>query len=488
MQRFTLSQNLTQSLRQEQIMAPQQIQALQILLATMPELEQRISEELAENPTLELLESGNAKLIGNPIEGSDPPVDADSADAARTADRDEALATLIQISETWRDYAPSRNAGRTFTAEDNERRQHLFDSLTESATLQDQLLAQLRELNDLDEATTEICRQIVGSIDDTGYLRTHLADIAITVNTDTDDVKRALVIVQGFEPAGVGARDLRECLLLQLERKGDRSSLAYQLVDKYLDEVGRNQIPKVARALNTSSTRLNEVLREIRKLAPFPGSLATDSRTDFVYPEVFVEKDGDGQWQVQASRDYRPRLRLSPQYLKLLQDPQTPADVRSYIRDKLGNSKMLLRAIEQRQSTIERIAESLLQLQIDFFEHGVEHMRPLTMSQVADDIGVHETTVSRAIANKYVQTPHGLFPFKHFFSSGYETRTGESVSSLSIKQKLQDLIDAENQRRPLSDQKLTNALAEQGFDVARRTVAKYREELGILPSHLRRSY
>lgn len=470
-------------------MAPQQIQALEILLATIPELEQKISSELAENPTLELLESGSERLVGNPIEGNQGASSPNDDAAAQAAEKDEAVATLIQLGEIWRDYAPPRQYSTPSSNDDQERRQFLFDSLVDEPSLQDVLQDQLRQVDALSDKAVKIAEQIIGSIDESGYLRTHISDIAITSDADLSEVKKILNVVQTFDPPGIGARDLRECLMLQLERKGEKGSLAYQVADEHLEAIGRNQIPKVARALHTSSTQLYQVLEHIRKLNPYPGSQVTPSpREDFVYPEVFIERDEEGKWQVRLNRDYSPRLRISPYYLKILEDPNYPREAKSYIREKIGSSKLLLRAIEQRQSTIERISHTLLKFQSQFFEQGISAMRPLVMNQVAEDIGVHETTVSRAIANKYVQTPHGLLPFRHFFSTGYTKDDGQELSSHSIKQRLQEHINAEDSKKPLSDQKLAGMLEKDGLKVARRTVAKYREELGILPSHMRRNY
>ncbi|MBT3376680.1 MAG: RNA polymerase factor sigma-54 [Lentisphaerae bacterium] len=471
-------------------MAPQQIQALEILLATIPELEQKISSELAENPTLELMESGSERLVGNPIEDNQGPSSPNDEAAAKAAETDEAVATLIQLGEIWRDYAPPKQySGQGSSDEDQERRQFLFDSLIDEPGLQDVLQNQLRQADGLSEKAVKIAEQIIGSIDESGYLRTHISDIAITSDADLSEVKKMVNLVQSFEPAGIGARDLRECLMLQLDRNGEKGSLAYQVVDQHLEAVGRNQIPKVARALHTSSTQLYQALEDIRGLNPYPGSQVTPSpREDFVYPEVFIERDEEGNWVVRLNRDYSPRLRISPYYLKILEDPNYPRDAKSYIREKIGSSKLLLRAIDQRQSTIEQIAHSLLKFQNPFFEQGVSAMRPLVMNDVAEDIGVHETTVSRAIANKYVQTTHGLFPFRHFFSTGYTKDDGQELSSHSIKQRLQEYVNEEDTKKPLSDQKLAEMLKEDGLKVARRTVAKYREELDILPSHMRRNY
>ena len=470
-------------------MAPQQIQALEILLATIPELEQRINEELAENPTLELLSGAGEDLVGNPVEEADGGGgEADSDAAAELAERDAALASALQFSHTWRDFADQGEGTHRFTGEDAERRQFMFDSLTAEQGLQEFLQQQLREMDDLDETMVRVCAHVIGSIDETGYLRTHPADIATALQVPMETVHQAIDIVQSFDPPGVGARDPRECLLLQLARQGRTDTLEYKLVDKYLEDVEKNHIPKVAKELHTSTTHIYELLEKIRRLNPYPGSAISDKGITYVYPEIFIEKDESGEWIVRSNRAYTPRVRLAPHYLNMLEDPNIPAETKRYIREKLASSRMLMRAMEQRQSTIERIGEALIHFQKDFLENGVEHMRPLIMSQVADHIGVHETTVSRAIANKYVQTPHGLFPIRHFFSTGYRSDDGEQVSSLAIKQRIQSLIDAEDKAKPLSDQKLARMLKEQGFDVARRTVAKYREELNIPSSHLRRSF
>jgi RNA polymerase sigma-54 factor len=480
-----LTQQLVQSLRQEQIMAPQQIQALQILMATIPELEQRITQELEQNPTLELVDSGLETLAGNPLEddtSSTPQMREDVAAAA--AEHDESLATLIQLTDSWRDYAPQPS----YSNADLEHRQFMFDSLTAEPSLQDFLLQQVRESEIRDEPMRDLCTHIIGSIDESGYLRTHPADIATSLQIDLDSVRRGIALIQTFEPAGVGARDLRECLLLQLERQGRRDSLEYQLVERHLEDVSRNRIPQVAKALHTSAAHVYVLLTKIRSLNPYPGNQVSTTGIDFVYPEVFIEKDGAGQWHARSNRAYGPRLRIAPQYLDMLEDPAVSAADKRYLREKITGSRLLMRAIGQRQSTIERIAETLIEFQRDFLDRGVEYMRPLVMGQVAERIGVHETTISRAIANKYVQTPHGLFPFRHFFNTGYRSDDGEHVSSLGIKQKIQSLVEGEDRAHPLSDQKLMTLLKEQGFDVARRTVAKYREELGIAPSHLRRGF
>ena len=482
--------NQNQSLRQEQIMAPQQIQSLEILMVAIPELEQKISEELVENPTLELLENRAEKLVGNPVEGDDGGIQADSNPNSAT-DKNETIENLLKLEHIWEDRMPMpSHSMNSYNSDDEDRRQYFFESLVSEKSLQDLLSEQLRQTEFVGEDLRRYCEEIVGSIDETGYLRTHLADIATACQTtDTGKVKKALNIVQSFDPPGVGARDLRECMLLQLKRQGREKTLEYRIVDNCLDEVGRNKLLEISKRLRVSMGELKDALARLKKLYPYPGSLVTTTPSaNFVVPEVFIEKDENGQWQVRSNDDRVPRLRISPYYLSLLRENGTDNEVKSYIRQKVAESKLLLRALEQREATIVRIARNLLDRQMGFFENGAESLKPLTMSQVAEDLDVHETTVSRAIANKYMMTPRGLLSFRYFFSSGYKTGGGDEVSSHVVKQKIRDLVNSEEKKKPYSDQKLAKMLKEAGFDVARRTVAKYREELGIMPSNMRRSY
>ncbi len=488
MQRFSLEQN--QTLRQEQILAPQQLQSLEILLAAIPELEQKIDAELLDNPTLERIDRGGQELVGNPVEQNEHhPL----TPSAAPGEQMQGLENSVDLHDLWQDRLPAASPAGTFnqfSTEDEERRQFFFDSLVAEPSVQENLLQQLRELGTMDEQSQFVCEQIVGSIDDQGYLRTHLADLAIAAGIgDLHLVEKCLKIIQQFDPPGIGARDLRECLLLQLQRRNQQGSVAYRLVDKHLEDLGKNRHELIARSLRLSPGELRDALQLIRRLHPHPGTLiAPNDNTDFVAPEVFIERDDKNEWRVRTNRDTLPRLRLAPHYLKMLDDPTVTDEVKTYIRHKIVDGKGLIKALEQRESTLMRIARSLLKFQIGFFEQGIGAMRPLTMNQVAEEIQVHETTVSRAIANKYVMTPHGLHPFRHFFSSGFTSHTGEEFSSLAIKQKIKHLVDHETAGKPLSDQKLADLLRADGFDVARRTVAKYREEMGLQTSTARRQF
>lgn len=474
------------SLRQEQVIAPHQIQSLEILAVPLLDLQVRITQEIEANPALEQLESVGEQLAGDPVEDLNGLQSNDGESAAAAAEKDEFLANLMQLDEGWADYLPPGHATQYNSSEDDERRRYFFDALTTGKTLQEELLEQLRT-SDSGEELSRLGELIIGNIDETGYLRTGLDELARTSGAEPPKLEEALHLVQAFDPPGVGARDLRECLLRQLERLGQTSSPIYRVVDKHLEALGRNRIPEVAKALRLSTTSLYEILGEIRKLQPRPGNSVEAGQVQYVSPEVVVTKDAD-KYVVDSSREYLPRLRISATYKKLLESPDTPADVRQYVREKILNGNQLMNSIKQRQSTITRIAEIIVARQQDYFELGQEGMKPLTMSQVADEIGVHETTVSRAIANKFVETPRGLFLLRHFFNGGLRADDGEMLSNLNIKSKLQELVSQEDSARPLSDQQLVRMLATDGLKLARRTVAKYREELGIPSSRLRRSY
>ncbi|OGV51700.1 MAG: RNA polymerase sigma-54 factor [Lentisphaerae bacterium GWF2_52_8] len=485
----------SQELRQEQILAPQQIQSLEILMVPLLELQERLSRELAENPVLEqepaasepeTEEHGSETEEHSEEQHSPVQAEGDNDSMSDHEGGDDDVAQLIHLAESWRDQLPSVNTRSSFSSDDEERRQHFFDSLAEEPSLQEQLLEQLR-LSDISSKKAHLAELLIGSIDETGYLRSHLADIATAGSASLAEVEDALSLVQAFDPPGIGARNLQECLLLQLRRQGREHSPLAQLIRDHLEDIAKNHLPAVAKSLKVSLNELYAIIEDLKTLSPFPGSASAPHNPVFVIPEVFVEKKGD-EYAIVSNDEQMPRIRISNLYLKLLEDPNTPEETRNYIKAKLGSGKMLLRSLEQRQSTIRRIAEVIVSSQHDFFENGVESLRPMTMQQVADKLGVHETTISRAIANKYIQAPNGLFEFKYFFSGGYQASDGEEFSARSVKEKICDMVAKEDPAKPLSDEKICENLKALGIPVARRTVAKYREELGIQSSHLRREF
>ena len=302
-----------------------------------------------------------------------------------------------------------------------------------------------------------------------------------------EDVQTALKVLKAFDPPGIGARNLEECLLFQLEAKGRRESVAYRMIRDHFELLTRRRIPDLARRLGASVEEVQAAIEEIGTLDPAPGRRFADDSNRVVVPDVTVEKDGD-KWLVLLNDDYIPRLRISQTYRDLIAKGTLSRQERDYLRERMRSGRFLINSIAQRQQTIERITREILKVQGEFFDHGVSRLRPLTMTQIADAVGVHETTVSRAIANKYIKTPYGVFDFKYFFTPGYQAQGGDSVSNTSVKEMIDDLIAGEDKAHPLSDQEIVAKLQAKGINIARRTVAKYREELGTLPSNLRREY
>ncbi len=470
----------TSAMRQEQTLTPQQLQSLDILCAPVLELQQKINQELAVNPVLEVEEPAAVEL-------PEPPPDQEKPElGSERDDMEDELARIVEL--TAGGLSPEEaSLPSGYDPEDEEERQaYLFDSITSDVSMQEQLLNQLR-VADSDPETTRVAEAVIGGIDESGYLKTHPADIATGSGCTLQEAEKAIRLVQSFDPPGIGARDLKECLILQLRRLGKDTPELVDLVENHLEDIARNKLPQLAKARNISLEKLNGEIAEIKKLNPCPGNVIADIKPVYIVPEVTVERDGD-DFKVVYNDSYIPHLRISKFYLKMLEDPNTSDDVRSYIRNKLTNGNGLMKSLEQRQKTIKRIADILVAAQHDFLAKGVEYLKPMTMQQVADKLGLHETTVSRAMANKYIKTPVGLFEFKYFFSGGFQSKEGEEISSRGVKEMIRDLVDKENPASPLSDSKLTALLKERGLDVARRTVAKYREELGIQSSHLRRSF
>jgi RNA polymerase sigma-54 factor len=343
------------------------------------------------------------------------------------------------------------------------------------------------ELSDCPPQVLCAIRYLVGSIDDRGFLTASPADIALMSGLALEDVQAAQKLLKTFDPPGIGALDLKGCLFFQLEAKGRGGSISARIVRDHFELLTRRRIPDLARRLGVSMEEIQAAIEEIGTLDPSPGRRFADDNNRVVVPDVTVEKDND-QWRIILNNDYIPRLRISQTYRELIAKGQLSKEERDYLRERMRSGRFLINSIEQRQQTIERITREVIKVQEEFFEHGVARLKPLTMTQIADVVGVHETTVSRAIANKYIKTPHGVFDFKYFFTPGYQAQSGDSVSNTSVKEMINDLIAGEDRSHPLSDQELVAKLQGKGINIARRTVAKYREELSLLPSNLRREY
>jgi len=384
---------------------------------------------------------------------------------------------------------PTTGATQPYTSADAEKRQHFLDSLTTETSLQEHLLSQA-DLADLPEKTTEALRYLIGSLDDRGYLTQPPADIARQTTLPLENIEAALRLLQTFDPIGIGAQTIAESLLIQLaakNRSGD--TLAARIIRDHFDLLTRRRIPELARKLNATPDAIQAAIAEIATLDPAPARRFADDTNRVVIPDVTITKDpAAADWKITLNNDYIPRLRISNTYRELIAKGTLTKTERDYLAAQMRSGKFLIDSIERRQQTIERITREILNHQREFFDEGVSKLKPLAMAQIAAALGVHETTIGRAIANKYIQTPRGVFELKYFFTTGYQSATGESISNTSVKEMLAALIAAEDRARPLSDEDLSHALQEKGLTVSRRTVAKYREELNIPASTLRRDY
>jgi RNA polymerase sigma-54 factor len=346
---------------------------------------------------------------------------------------------------------------------------------------------QQADIADLSLQVRDAIRHLIGSLDDRGFLTQSLADAALQARLPLAALQEAHSVLLGFDPPGIGSQTLVDCLLTQLAGTGRGTSLATRIVRDHFALLARRRIPELARKLGANPDDIQKAVEEIGKLDPAPGRRFAEDTNRVVVPDVTVEKEG-ASWKISLNSDYIPRLRISSTYRDMIARGTLSRDERDYLRERIRSGKFLIDSIEQRQRTIERITREILTAQGEFFEHGVSHLKPLTMTQIASVVGVHETTVSRAIANKFIKTPHGVFDLKYFFNTGYQADSGTAVSNTSVKEMIADLVTLENRSTPLSDQELVVKLQGKGIKLARRTVAKYREELGLLPSNLRRDY
>jgi RNA polymerase sigma-54 factor len=506
-QSLQLSARLTQSL----VLAPQLQQSLALLQAPTLELKALVEQELQQNPVLEEVSSPEPELndreaadgeeTDTPAEHAEPP-EAGAGDTTMLSDTtllkngetadapaDDFQAEfdrLVQLDQEWRDHFAQTNIPIRQSAEEEEKRQFMFDSLAAGTTLAQVLMDQVRE-TDLNEEQRHIAELIIGNIDDYGYLKSTVQEMSITTTLPEDKIEEVLKVIQTFDPPGVGALDLRECLVLQLERTGRQESLEYRIVRDFMDALGKRRIPEIARGTGHTVEEVQDALGRIGRLEPRPGRAFLPDTDHYVLPEVFVQKVSN-DFAVSTNDEHIPHLRISNIYKDLMSQGENSAEVKNYIREKIRAGKFLIKSLHQRQQTILNIAREIVKRQRDFMEKGVAHLRPMTMAQVAEVVGVHETTVSRAVSAKYMQTPQGVFEMKFFFTAGLQTATGDGVSNTSVKDMIAEIFKNEEPTKPLSDQEVVKMLGDKGITIARRTVAKYRSELNILPSNLRKVY
>jgi RNA polymerase sigma-54 factor len=475
---MAIQQKLQARLSQKLILTPSLQQAIKLLPMTTLELAELLNQEMVENPLLEEVPT-------------DDPV-AQEQEQAQASEVAEPEKKPDDKGDTWDDQDYEYFFGeylddgyRAKQPQEVKELPPIENTLSSKGSLADHLMWQLN-LQAADDQTRDIGAAIVGNIDDDGYLVASVNEIAALGPWDVVEVERALEHIQAFDPVGVAARDLQECLLLQLKPLGLEGSAVETLIREHLRLLQNHRIPELAKALGCEIEEIKQHIEVIKHLDPKPGARYSPADSQYVIPDVYIVKTDEG-YRAVLSEDGLPQLRISPVYRRLLdKGGENNDETRAYVKDKFRAALWLLKSVDQRQKTILKVGNSLINFQRAFLDHGIEHLRPLVLRDVANDIGMHESTVSRVVNNKYVHTPQGVYELKFFFHSGISSSYGESVSSVTIKQRIRKIIEAEDAKRPLSDSKIMNILQKEGLELARRTIAKYREELKIPTSNQRK--
>jgi RNA polymerase sigma-54 factor len=505
-------------LRQQLVMTPQLQQAIKILQLALPELEAVVQTELEQNPMLEPLDRSPGEVAANDDPGDNTRADpAAAADGGSDSEDFQGLASEVEVpvqldgatrdntdaateirelgsvdKMDWREYLENYSnnwdgggGGGNGSDQEDEHRLSVENTLTRKTSLEEHLVRQLR-LSGLSETEQKIGASIIYSLNEDGYLDTPLEDLAAQLEAEVASVERVLKRVQRFDPVGVAARALAECLLCQLAAIGMEDSLAARIVAAHLPLLERHRYAEIAKLLGVPLEMVSQTARVISELEPKPARNYGGQDARYIIPDVFIHKLGD-EYIITLNEDAVPRLKISGYYQRVLRDGDAPAETKDYLQERLRSARWLVKSIYQRQQTIFKVASSIVKFQRAFFDHGISQLRPLVLKDVAEDIGMHESTISRATANKYAHTPQGIFELKFFFTSSVKSASGEDISAETVKEKIRALVGAEPRGNPLSDQTIAEILKRDQINIARRTVAKYRQALGILPS-ARRKY
>jgi RNA polymerase sigma-54 factor len=487
---------------QKQVLAPRMIQSMEILQLPVMALEERIEQEIQNNETLEVDEPGADEQGGGtaapePAAGQAEPAAVDKAVDERPliVDQEHANQADFERSYDWSSEYPDTDDDRSrpSATQINEAGDRYLDAMANMAerpeTLSNHLHEQLSNY-DLSPAERQAADKVIYNLDANGYLSMPLQEL-----TDPDgppdqvaQLEKALALVQGMDPPGVGARDLRECLLLQIRSDTPDGRLLRRLVADHLEDLGANRLPLIARKTGLTIEQIERLRELLHGLQPKPGAVFTAPFVPAIKPDVYVDQQPDGSWKVRLEEIDLPNLRISPTYREMLHAPDTAPATRDYIKRKINAAQWLIEAIEQRRSTLLKTSQAIVDHQTRFLSDGPEAIEPLKMQQIADRIGMHVTTVSRAVDDKWLQTPRGLVPLRRFFVGGTVSADGEEVAWDAVRIKLQEIIDAEPKDAPYSDDELVDALAKQGITVARRTVTKYRKAMDIPSSRQRRDW
>jgi RNA polymerase sigma-54 factor len=469
-----LKQSLT--LAQQLIMTPQLQQAIKLLQLSRLELLETVHTELQTNPVLEEHTS----------EGGD-----DEKELVKDSDSEPNLAEVdvqekMREDMDWESYLSEYNKGWAESPYE-AREAPSFENVTASKpSLQSHLMWQLN-MTRVSEPLKEIAVHIIGNLDDDGYLTVSVEELAETTHRPVEDVLETLSAVQNFDPVGVAARDTRECLLIQARFQNFGGTLVERILLDHVDKLENKKYELISKSLSVPLEEVLDAISMITTFEPKPGRQYSDEETIYISPDIYVFKVGD-EYEIVLNEDGLPKLKINAYYRDILTSKEALEDgTKQYIQDKLKSAAWLIKSIHQRQRTIYRVTSSIVHFQREFLDKGITHLKPLVLRDVAEDIQMHESTISRVTTNKYVHTPQGVFELKYFFNSAIQCLDGESVSSETVKDHLKNIIKSENRARPYSDQEIAEMLKQHNIDVARRTVAKYREALGILPSRKRKN-
>ena len=469
-------------MKQQLRMTPQLQQAIKLLQLSRMELISEVREEMVENPVLEEIpDVYDADAVG---EAGQEKQNEDMAEVKG----DEGDLDKIDWEEYMDKYSAPPPTNHYTGMRGGDDFPSLEQTLSTSESLTDTLMSQLR-MQELDEAQEYIGTLIIGNLDDAGRLKSAtVEELADDAEAAVEEVEEVLEVVQSFDPAGVAARDLRECLLIQARRFHADYDLLHAIIDEHISDLERKSYSKIARIQKTSKEEVIEAVKVLTELEPRPGGGFSNDEARYITPDIYIRKM-DGEWVATLNEDGLPKLRISQFYRQELAKKKEKGEddeVKDYIQDKMRGAMWLIRSIHQRQSTIMKVTESIIKFQKEFFEKGVQYLRPLVLREVADDIEMHESTVSRVTNSKYVHTPRGVYELKFFFNSSISRNGGKDLASEAVKAKIRDIIAEEDPKKPLSDSKIVDVLKEEQIDIARRTVAKYREMMGILSSSKRK--
>ncbi len=461
-------------------MTPELIQAIQILQFNTQELENYVEDQLLANPILEKPEKTEEPEAQGSAE--EPLIPREEEPYEKTRE-DHEIDWIEQIRE--REYDDISYTQWQQTAEKSEYTYEQFASA--EVTLSDYLMTQL-QMSRMDPTSKEVAKYLIEALDENGYLTVSTEEVAKAFGIKEERVVEALKIVQGFEPVGVGARNLAECLMIQMAYYGDDTEQTKQIIENHLEDIAANRLSVIAKAVGITINEAQEVSDIIRTLEPKPGrqfGSANDNR--YIIPDVTVEKVGD-EYIVTVNDTTAPRLNISHYYQKMLLESDKDSTISKYLTGRLNSAMWLIKSIEQRRQTIFNVVSAVVRYQENFFEHGQKYLKTLTLKQIADELGIHESTVSRSVNGKYMQTPRGLFEIKYFFTSGVSGSDGLGIASESVKSFIREIIEAENPKAPYSDQHIAELLLNRGIEISRRTVAKYRDEMNLPSSSKRKRY